>query len=242
MKVVAIPAKQLVNPPPVSHIYADFVPSELKEAVVRVGAMPVVLPFPEDAGLCAEYANAAVALFDALILSGGQDVDPSLYGEEPVRAMGVVIYQRDVYEIALVRAAVAARKPVFGICRGMQVVNVALGGTLYQDLPTQNPASYVKHRQEAPEGYHSHSVDITPGTRLASILGASHRVNSMHHQAVRDLAPGLKASAFAKDGVIEAVESAEHNILAVQWHPETMWRKFPQQLGLFLDLAGRCGG
>ena len=239
MKTIAIPAKQLINPPPTNQIYADFVACDLKEAIIKVGALPIVLPFPDDTTLSEEYANAAVKLFDGLLLSGGQDVDPTLYDEEPVRALGVVIRQRDVYEIALVRAAVKAGKPVFGICRGMQVINVALGGTLYQDLPTQNPASFVKHRQEAPEGYPTHNIDILPDTRLASLFGTTHYVNSLHHQAVKDLAPGLKATAFSKDGVIEAIESPTHNILAVQWHPEIMWRKFPQQLKLFADLTNK---
>jgi putative glutamine amidotransferase len=186
------------------------------------GALPVMIPSP-----FGETARGDVALddyarwLDGVVLHGGVDVAPGSYGEEPLRPEWAGDPLRDAYDIALVRAFAAAGKPVFGICRGLQLINVAHGGTLYQDIVTQKTGSRV-HRDADAYDLHFHEVDILPGTRLAELLHASrHTINSVHHQGIKDLAPGFVAEAFSPDdGVIEAIRHRDRWIAAVQWHPE----------------------
>jgi putative glutamine amidotransferase len=163
--------------------------------------------------------------FDALLLGGGVDVDPSRYGA-PLLADGNVEVdaERDAIDFSLLEEALRLRRPVFGICRGLQVVNVALGGTLVQDIPMERPSPIVHQRDQAQKTRLDHRVSIAPGTRLASIAGAGDiAVNSRHHQAIARVAPGLTVSATAPDGVPEAVESPRDTwLIAVQWHPENL--------------------
>jgi putative glutamine amidotransferase len=163
--------------------------------------------------------------FDALVLGGGIDVDPARYGKDTL-ANGTVEVdaERDAIDFALLDEARRAGTPVLGICRGMQVVNVALGGTLVQDLPSERPSDVVHQRTRDEKTRRDHHVTIAPGTRLAQIAGAAQiAVNSRHHQAIERLAPGLAVSGTAPDGVPEAVESAGGPwLLAVQWHPENL--------------------
>lgn len=191
--------------------------------VMSEGALPFMVPAPSgdtfrgDIGL-ADYADS----LDGLVMHGGADVWPGSYGEEPLRPEWSGDRVRDEYEIALVQAFVAADKPVFGICRGLQLVNVAHGGTLYQDIATQKPGAKL-HRDAAAYDLNFHQVDILPGTRLASLLGTQrHTINSVHHQGIKDLAAGFAVEALSPDdGVIEAIRcTAGPWIHAVQWHPE----------------------
>ncbi|MEW6546967.1 MAG: gamma-glutamyl-gamma-aminobutyrate hydrolase family protein [Bacillota bacterium] len=211
------------------------VPSGYAAAVEAAGGIPVVLPV-----LAPEKAGEVLAHLQGLLLSGGVDVDPSHYGEDPLPGLGRVTPERDAFELALAREALALGVPVLGVCRGVQVLNVAAGGTLYQDLGSQM-GNVLKHRQEAPRWHESHSVRLDPGSRLAAILGVPEvRVNSFHHQAVREVAGGLRAVAWAPDGVIEAVEATgtDHRFaLGVQWHPEEMWRRHPLHLKPFAALV-----
>jgi putative glutamine amidotransferase len=169
------------------------------------------------------HAAEVLEVLDGLVLSGGEDVDPVHYGQEPHPTVKDNIDPlRDAQELALFRLAQARGVPVLAICRGIQLVNVALGGTLWQDLPTDSPEG-LPHQQTDGRTARTHPVEISPGSRLARALGASRvEVNSFHHQSIRDLAPGLVVSARAPDGEIEGVESAEGApwLLAVQWHPE----------------------
>jgi putative glutamine amidotransferase len=200
------------------HVLNDAYVRAIKEA----GGVPVVLP-----SLCTpseETWRGYLDIIDGLLLTGGADIDPAYYGQAPHEKLGEVQPMRDATEIPLVRKAIERNLPIFGICRGIQVLNVALGGTLYQDLPSEFP-SEIHHRQ-TDLGYtrsdFCHSITIEPGSRLASIVGCTEmQVNSLHHQAVRDVAPGLKVVARAPDGVIEGLESERHRfVLAVQFHPE----------------------
>ena len=163
--------------------------------------------------------------FDALLLGGGVDVDPARYGT-PLLADGNVEVdaERDAIDFSLLGEALRLHRPVFGICRGLQVVNVALGGTLVQDIPLEHPSPIVHQRDQAEKTRLDHRVAISPGTRLASIAGARDiAVNSRHHQAIARVAPGLTVSATAPDGVPEAVESpGDAWLIAVQWHPENL--------------------
>ena len=174
---------------------------------------------------------------DGLLLSGGSDLDPGYYGEEPVPELGVTVPERDAFEMALVRLALRRGMPVFGICRGMQVLNVALCGTLYQDLPSQWEWDVLKHRQETPKWQPTHEVRVRDGSYIAEVMGCEVvKVNSYHHQGVRALAEGLVVAGRSSDGVIEAVEAvnlSERWLLGVQWHAEAMRGAGPQQESLF---------
>jgi putative glutamine amidotransferase len=163
-----------------------------------------------------------------LVLSGGEDVDPARYGERARPGLGPVNPARDEMELAVLQAALERRIPVLGICRGMQLLNVYLGGTLYQDLPTERPDA-LGHRQEA-WGLHAHEARIVEGSRLATIVGSTRiRTNSFHHQAIKDLAPGLVEVARTDDGLIEAVEAPDYPwVMGVQWHPERHEAKAPE--------------
>lgn len=190
-------------------------------AVVRAGAAPLLIPhLPEGPLLRALYE-----LLDGLLLSGGEDVDPAYYGEIRHETCGDLSTERDETEFTLSRWAVAEGKPLLAICRGIQVLNVAMGGSLYQDIQAQVPAA-GKHDwfPDYPRDYLSHAVAIAPETRLAAILGNGPLpVNSMHHQAIKEVAPGLAVTGRAADLIVEAVEVPEHPFaLGVQWHPEEL--------------------
>ena len=193
------------------------------EGVVQAGGLPVVLP-PVGG---AREAEVLLDGLDGLLLSGGSDLDPGYYGEEAVAELGVTVPERDAFEMSLVEHALRRGMPIFGICRGMQVLNVALGGTLFQDLPTQvDHLVLLGHRQETPKWQPTHEVEVDVGSQVAEILGTGElKVNSYHHQAIKTLASDLVAVAHAPDGVIEAVESgdlSERWTIGVQWHAEAM--------------------
>jgi putative glutamine amidotransferase len=182
---------------------------------------------------------------DGIFLTGGVDVDPSSYGEARHPLCDHGDRARDWTEITLIRWAVAEGKPVFAICRGIQVLNVACGGSLYQDVPSQHPSS-VKHNCFSTAGYRrdylAHSVAMQSGSRLARVLGTeSCQVNSMHHQGIKKLAPGLTATATAPDGLIEGVEAAgDRYVVGVQWHPEELADKDAATRNLFKDFVAVC--
>jgi putative glutamine amidotransferase len=182
-------------------------------------------------------------LLDGLLLPGGEDVDPALYGEARHEKCGPSSPELDEVELTLARWAVDDGKPVLAICRGIQVLNVALGGTLYQDIAAQIPggAEHVKHRR-GPRDFLAHTATITHGSRLALILGAtSLPVNSLHHQAVKDVAPGLAVVAQTPDGIIEAMEVPEHPFaIGVQWHPEELVDVDARSQKLFDALVVAC--
>jgi putative glutamine amidotransferase len=203
------------------------------EGVAGAGGAPVVLPPVGEESA----AEALIHSLDGLLLSGGSDLNPSYYGEKPVSELGVTLPERDAFEMALVGLALRRGMPVFGICRGMQVLNVALGGTLYQDLPSQWEQDPLKHRQDTPKWQPTHEVRVSEGSYIAEVMGReSVKVNSYHHQGIRDLAEGLVVTGRSSDGVIEAVEAedlSERWLLGVQWHAEAMRGSGPQQESLF---------
>lgn len=207
--------------------------------VERAGGVPVAIPYVENE----ETLGAVAERLDGLLLTGGEDPDPNLYGEEPIRGLGLVQQERDTLEFALIHMMRAQGKPIFGICRGMQVLNVALGGTLYQDLACQWKGQ-MAHNQRASRDHLSHRVKIEEGSRLAACFDGKTtiQVNSFHHQAVKDVAPPLRAVAWDAEGLVEAVESKTGSwTLAVQWHPENLWRRDQTVIGLFKSLvAAAC--
>lgn len=189
-------------------------------SVAQAGGVPVVLP------PIVEVAEEVVRGIDGLLLSGGSDLDPGYYGEEPTPELDAIVPERDAFEMAVLRHVFERGAPVFGICRGLQVLNVALGGTLYQDLPSQLTGGSIAHRQQMPKWQWTHEVEVDSGSEVAKITQTTElRVNSYHHQAIKDLAGDLTVVARASDGVIEAVESrdlSEHWLVGVQWHAEAM--------------------
>jgi putative glutamine amidotransferase len=178
---------------------------------------------------------------DGLLLPGGVDVAPALYGEDPHPKLGKVEGPLDEAELVLARWALADGLPLLGVCRGIQTLNVAAGGTLYQDLPSQYPGA-LRHScspPDYPRQHRAHAVHVEPGSRLATILNAHETmVNSRHHQAVKDLAPGFVVSARAPDGVIEGIEGEDERFaVGIQWHPESLAADDPQMLALFQALV-----
>ena len=169
----------------------------------------------------AESREQLLELAHGLVLTGGEDVAPSRYGEDPHPELGTVNFARDEMEFALLQGALERRMPVLAICRGMQLLNVALGGTLYQDLPSQRDGDLL-HEQQAGVNDRWHQARVEEGSRMAEIFGSPMlHINSFHHQGVRDLAPTLRARAWADDGLVEAVEAPDHPwVFGVQWHPE----------------------
>jgi putative glutamine amidotransferase len=209
-------------------------------SVIAGGGIPLVLPpLLGDA-----YAAEIIEVLNGLVLSGGEDVDPVHYGAEAHPTVQSNIDPlRDAQEMTLYRLARKRDLPVLAICRGIQLVNVALGGSLWQDLPSDKPDG-LPHNQTDGRDARTHPVNLIPGSKLARALGATHlEVNSFHHQSIRDLAPGLVVTASAPDGEIEGVESAPDDpwLLAVQWHPEEFHAQAtaPDQ-GLFAALVAEC--
>lgn len=208
-------------------------------AIIRAGAAPVLLPMTDDESVQA----ALVARLDGLLLSGGADVAPALYGEETLSCCGEVLEIRDTFEIGIFQKALKAGLPVLGICRGLQVMNVALGGTLYQDIATQLPGA-IKHPCYDTPRDKVHEVTVTEHSRLHRITGLARiGVNSRHHQGVKKLADSLKATAYSEDGLIEAFECpAEKYVMAVQWHPESLSDRYPEAQAIFNAFAEACKG
>lgn len=192
--------------------------AHLSESLAAVGALPVLFPALRDP----QQLAALVDRVDGLVLSGGTDVSPQVYGEQPLDPAWAGDPERDAYERALITAALARRKPILGVCRGAQILNAALGGGLFQDISAQLEGA-LRHRDWHSYDGNGHAVTIADGSWLAGIYGAGDMlVNSVHHQAVRRVAPGLRFTAVAPDGVVEAVERVddEHFLVGVQWHPE----------------------
>ncbi|HEU5303680.1 MAG TPA: gamma-glutamyl-gamma-aminobutyrate hydrolase family protein [Gemmatimonadales bacterium] len=209
-------------------------------ALLIAGGVPLILS-PLMGG---SLAGSALDGCDGLLLTGGEDIDPSWYGAPPSPLLSPPSRERDLFELALFAVARQRGLPILGVCRGIQLINVALGGTLFQDLPSERPGR-VEHRPQGARDARSHVVRFQPGSRAARALGASSvTVNSSHHQAIKDLAPGLIASGWTGDDLIEAVESEPDAfwMLAVQWHPEEMHadREAPEQ-GLFQALVNEAG-
>ena len=199
-----------------------YVGQDYIQAITRAGGIPIVLPIINKI----EEINQQLELIDGLLLSGGYDIHPQLYGEEPDQLLRSIYPPRDEYEIQLIKQAVFLEKPIFGICRGLQLLNVAFGGTLYQDI-SYHSSTVLKHTQQTNVEFASHDVEILEGTKLHSILGmTSLSTNSFHHQAIKQIASGWQVNAKTQDGLIEGAEKKDAQfVLGVQWHPELMFDK-----------------
>lgn len=198
----------------------SFISQDYVESVIEAGAIPYIIPFNTDTSVAVEQ----IKNIDGLILSGGHDVFPLIYGEEPMQALGETFPERDYFDITLLKTAIELNKPVLGICRGHQLINAANGGTLYQDL-SYNKELFIKHSQATKQNIPTHTITIEKNSFLEDVFeGTSGIVNSFHHQIINKAADGFKVIAYTKDGGIEAIEKIDDNnfIVGVQWHPEMM--------------------
>lgn len=213
-----------------------FTGSTNVRSVLRNGGIPVLIP----AAAITEDAEAALSFCHGLLLPGGEDMTPWEYGEEPLPEIGPFRPEIDKAWLAAAGYALEHNMPMLGICKGHQTLNVLMGGSLYQDLSLRKE-KVIQHLQKYNRSYLTHRVEVEEGTRLASIFGAGIlETNSMHHQAVKELGKGLKVSARACDGIVEAIEDEEGLILGVQWHPEDLIDSAPVMNKLFGDLVERC--
>lgn len=213
----------------------NFSPRNISKAITMAGGIPVIIPVNEPR-LAEKYAD----IVDGLILAGGEDVSPALYGEDARRTIRATYPKRDEAEVAITEKIIDQAKPVLGICRGLQLLNVIFGGTLYQDL-SENEKVFVKHIQETPSNHPIHTVKIEENSYMASFLSEELFVNSFHHQIIRDLGADLIIGGTSSDGVIEAIEIIEKNIsvVAIQWHPENLYYKDQNHFALFRNLIER---
>lgn len=205
------------------------------ESIEFSGGIPIVIP--ECRHL--DTVDAYLERIDALIISGGVDVSPYLYGENPIKEVTFFSIERDNFEIALVKGAIERGIPVFGICRGVQIINVALGGSLYQDIAAQTGSEFGHMPMGMPVHQLYHKVVLKEGTQIRSLFKkGTFLINSFHHQAIKELGTGLIATAMSEDGIIEAIEMENNkNVYGVQWHPEDLTRSYPEFRALFNHLV-----
>ena len=202
---------------------AYFIGENYVSAVIDSGGVPIILPYSCDKRMHEELLKR----IDGLLITGGNfDVNPMFYGEKPIQNIGKFIDERTVFEMEIARMALRRDMPVLGICGGEQLLNVAGGGSLYQDIPTQVQEAF-DHQQKSSKDEPYHSVEIEPGTQLHSIFGCEKiNVNSTHHQSVKRTGEGFIINAKAIDGIIEGIESVQHRfVIGVQWHPEFLYKK-----------------
>lgn len=205
--------------------------------VLAAGGIPVMLPYTEDAAVLRYFAQA----YDGFLFPGGQDVSPDYYGETRRTEEDEVCAPLDRMSRALFDEVRKAGKPALGICRGLQLFNVIYGGTLYQDLPTEHPTA-TEHHQHPPYNVPIHRIDILPDTLLSGIVGTgAYAVNSIHHQAVKEVGSGLVVQAVSEDGVVESISDPERAfLLGVQWHPECAFETDPKSLAIFEAFVRSC--
>ena len=217
---------------------SHFLPHRYCRAVENAGGVALIVP--------AMNSNAAVRrlfdLVDGLLISGGDfDIDPSYYGEKPIAGLGVIKQERTEFELDLAMAALKRDLPVLGLCGGEQAINVVLGGTLYQDIPSQLPQA-GNHQQSHKKEIGGHRITVHERTRLREILRRRRvEVNTTHHQAVKQIGKGLIVNATAEDGLIEGIESERHSfVIGVQWHPEVLALRYEHQRRIFSAFTAAC--
>lgn len=233
--VIGIISSRLNHLKEMDYLSISYTADGFINAIQKAGGIPMLIPTSDPS-----FVEHYIEHIDGLLLAGGQDVSPVYYGEEPDILIQELFPERDAFEIAFLKKALERKMAIFSVCRGTQLVNVALGGSLYQDLSYYKGLS-VQHVQKAELHYPTHHIYIEEDSHLSSILGDKTMVNSYHHQAVKVLSPQLRAVAYSKDKIIEAFESQdpEQSILAVQWHPEILAPYHPKQLDLFKDFVDR---
>jgi putative glutamine amidotransferase len=215
-----------------------FLVRSYMQVLLQAGGIPILLSPDMDV----QSMEACLGQLDGLMLAGGCDVVPAHFGETPIPQLGETTPVRDTFELALLPMAMERKMPVLGICRGIQVMNVALGGTLYQDIPSQLNTQMV-HKQTQERFEPSHSVNVIENTPLSDMTGGKTTMmaNSFHHQAIKELGRGLAVMARADDGIIEAVYMPEKkHVRAYQWHPERLWQIDADNLAIFTEFVKAC--
>ncbi|EOI06393.1 hypothetical protein UAY_00444 [Enterococcus moraviensis ATCC BAA-383] len=212
------------------HLPISYTPCGYIKAVQNAGGLPLVLPVGSP-----DLAKAYITQIDKLILAGGQNVSPALYGEEIQVEEAALSQTRDQFELALIEEAVAQKKPIFAVCRGLQLVNVALGGSLHQDISSLTNTKIAHMQVPVSREIPTHKIRTEDTSILRSIYGEKTTVNSFHFQAVKELAKNLKVTAFSEDGIIEGVESKDSSLtfLGVQWHPDFAYDHLEQEMKVF---------
>ena len=239
--LIGITADLAEPPQPSSHGAREstiFLPRRYCRAVENNGGMPMLLPFTRSRALMRQFIDR----LDGLLISGGNfDIHPSYYGERPIKGIGAIKEERTEFELGMTHLALKRDLPLLGICGGAQAINVALGGSLYQDIATQAPHA-DQHEQGAKKEIGGHRVTIERGTKLANILRRrTLEVNTTHHQAVKEIGNGLVVNATAEDGLIEGIESLRHSfVLGVQWHPEVLAPRHIAQRRIFSFFIESC--
>ncbi|ASN04586.1 gamma-glutamyl-gamma-aminobutyrate hydrolase family protein [Virgibacillus necropolis] len=217
-----------------------MVASENVNGIVQAGGVPIMLPNLVDEATITQIANS----IDGLYATGGGDIDPTLFGEEPHPNLGIIIPSRDIFEVLLMKKMLEMGKPILAICRGCQILNIAVGGDMYQDIYAQIDRDLIQHNQKAPKGHGSHYVTVSEGSLLYQLTGVDTlKVNTMHHQANRKVINPFVVSGKANDGIIEAIESSSHGfVLGLQWHPEKMATTGDEaSLKIFKGFVEACG-
>ena len=208
------------------------------EAVLRAGGLPLVLPYSDDGQVIDLYLDRVSGV---VVTGGAFDIPPEAYGEAAREGLGTLKPSRTTFETEIIRRALARNMPVLGVCGGMQLLHVILGGTLFQDI-RREVATAREHEQKHDRAQPQHPVDVKDGTVLAELVGKGQlMVNSTHHQAANRVPPEVRVSAVAPDGVVEAIESPKHAFaVGVQWHPELLIHTIPAHLGLYRGLVGKA--
>ena len=213
-----------------SSIPKEFVNKSYIDSVIRSSGIPFIMPIVEDD----KIIRGMIENVDGIIMTGGVDVHPFRFNEEPIEKIGTISAERDEFDFKVMKYAVEMNKPIFGICRGIQVINVHFGGTLIQDIPSQRNTN-ILHSQTAEYHIATHKINIVKDTIIYDMLGETSEVNSFHHQAIDNLAKDFKVTATSKDGMVEAIEYKKKDsfILGVQWHPELMSAKNVKMQNIF---------
>jgi len=229
-------SKTVTTTPPFTHDIKSGVCVDYIAAVLKAKGIPLQIPML----LAGEDIEPYIHLCDGFLFPGGPDMHPRFYNEDAHQGLGQVHPELDAFQIKLIRAVLKNRKPVLGICRGAQILNVALGGNLYQDIG--ETATKLAHYMDVDRSDVSHKIQIERGSLLARLLGEELWVNSFHHQAINRLGTGLKVIARAKDGVIEAVTLEDHPFaIGLQWHPEMLLTETDEMLPVFEELVKQAG-
>ncbi|EOT40493.1 gamma-glutamyl-gamma-aminobutyrate hydrolase family protein [Enterococcus columbae] len=207
------------------HLPVSYIPQGYIEAVQKAGGIPLLLPIGQP-----EFAKTYIQQIDKLILAGGQDIHPKYYGQSEEIDSNYLTC-RDQFELSLVEEAVRQEKPIFAVCRGMQLLNVYFGGSLYQDIEDMTPVNHMQN--PIPREEPTHDLMIEKQSLLYPIYGKQSKVNSFHHQAVKEVGESLTVTAQCSDGIVEAIENSKRRILGVQWHPDFAYSKQPQEQAVF---------
>ncbi len=212
------------------HENRQFVTNSYIQSIRYAGGLPFLIPLVKSTAAITDYISSC----DGFLFCGGADITPLLFGQEPVNGIGETNIRLDIFQLRLMRKVLESQKPVLAICRGLQILNVACGGTIYQDLSLKQGDSLNHMQNSISRQDISHKVTVKPGTMLHRITGGILYTNSFHHQALHKLGKGLVSSAKTSDGAIEAVEMPERSfVIGIQWHPEAMYQTSPEMRELF---------